>query len=361
MRRLWITLLFGAAACAPNPQTPSAVNCAPPADPGPPDLTPATPPPKKWIEPESVPVPDGTGDRVILDRDRVTRVGLDGRSVWTRVFPTAGGVRPPHLTADASRVFVGTGDGVVALHAGTGAVVWHRDGPASRILLSRDLVLAAQTGYGTRIKEGGRWLVAWVGATGAEAFRVALPPDNFDALPVEEWAGLFVVQRGARIDGFGDTLLIDRAGAVHSRLDCEVVNMVRRAGGGRAILTGRGVLGLSAAGATEWEAKFGHAESYAGGGLVPLPEGDLNLVAFVYNPLADSGVRVMRLDPATGKKRWEMECAGVGGGHSAYSHWAGLEVRGGRLVVTSVGWNGTFVEALDADRGQSVGRRVIQE
>jgi len=42
-------------------------------------------------------------------------------------------------------------------------------------------------------------------------------------------------------------------------------------------------------------------------------------------------------------------------------HLAVVEVRGGRLKVTSRGSDGTFVEALDAQTGRSVARRVIKE
>jgi hypothetical protein len=195
-------------------------------------------------------------------------------------------------------------------------------------------------------------------ATGKEAFRVALPLKDFDAMPILEGAGWFVVQTAENTRGKGDALLFDRAGRVRHRLDRQVL-AVCAAGKDRLVLTDQDVTRLGVDGPPLWTAPFAQREWIAGGGLVPLAGGDV--VAYLHGAIADTGVQVLRLDPGTGRERWEVMCPRLGVSHSKYRHLAVVEVRGGRLKVTSRGSYGTFVEALDAQTGRSLARRVIKE
>ena len=191
---------------------------------------------------------------------------------------------------------------------------------------------------------------------------MALPANtaanDFDALPIEEGAGLFVIQTEDAPGGAGASLLVDRAGQVRLRLDRKVL-AVMAAGEDRLVLTSRDVIRLGTDGPPRWATRFAQPEWIAGGGLVPLAGGDV--VAYLYGQIADTGVQVLRLDPRTGRKVWENKCPELGVQHSKYFHHAVVEVGGGRLKVTSRGSSGTFVEALDTKTGRSVARRVIKE
>lgn len=334
----------------------------PEPDPPAPQPPPARLPGGRQREPyrHTLPLPGTPGDTVVsdIDANRAERRDAAGKVVWsTPLHGYLGLVRPPHLLADADRVYVTHADGVTALDARTGKESWHAAGPADRMLLSGDLLLAAQCGSGESITRSGRWVTARAAATGAEVFRVALPA-SFDPLPIREEAGLFLVQDHDAPGGAGLALLIDRGGRVRHRFDREVV-AVRPAGAGLLVLTGRDVVRLSAAGEAEWSAPFGEYEWLAGGGLVPLPGGDV--AAFVYGQISDSGVRVVRLDPAGGAKRWEAFCGSLGATHSGYNHEASLVAAGDRLTVTSRGSYGTFVEVLDAATGRQVSRKAPKE
>ncbi len=319
-------------------------------------LTPASVPDSNSAPPEGE-VSLGQGDRVVIDEDghRVSRIREDGGTKWvTPLEGEVGGVRPPHIVADAERAYVTHKNGVTALDARTGKVLWHSSGPAERMLLSGDLLFAANCDSDG---EGGKWwLVARGTASGKEAFRVALP-QHFDPLTIEEAAGWIMVQDQHSSSGAETCLLIDRAGRVRHRLDRRVV-AVMPAGEDRLVLTNRDVIRLGADGPTRWSAPFAYRELTAGGALVPLAGGDI--VAYLYDRISDSGVRVLRLDPRTGRKRWEARCPSLGVDHSDYEHGAVVEVDDARLKVTSRGSEGTFVEAVDAQTGHSLARRVIK-
>jgi outer membrane protein assembly factor BamB len=323
-------------------------------------LTPAAVPDLDAGPPEGT-IPGGEGERVVIDREgrRAARTAAAGGTRWeTPLGGYVGGVRPPHVVADADRAYVTHNGGVTALDARTGRVAWRSPGPEDRLLLSGDLLLATDCSVSDEAADGGRWLVARRAATGAEAFRVALPVKDFDPLPIEEGAGLFLVQAHDSPGGAGAALLIDRAGRVFHRFDRQVV-AVAPAGADRLVLTSRDVVRLGADGGVRWAVPFADREWLPGGGLVPLPGGDV--VAYLYCRIADSGVRVFRLDPAAGRKRWEAQCRGLGVLHSAYRHDAVAVADDRRVVVTSRGSSGTFVEALHTETGRSVGRRVIED
>jgi len=320
-------------------------------------------------------IPGSQGDRVVVTKSdvpgrggRVARTSADGRTTrWvTALAGYVGGVRPPNVVADADRAYVAhqrtREAGVTALDARTGKMLWHSPGPEDRMLVSGDLLLAADCSVGVDGKGGGRWLLARRAASGKEAFRVALPvydeANHFDALPIEEVAGWFVVQTHDAPSGAGAALLIDRTGRVRHRLDRQVVAVIL-VGEDRLLLTSRDVIRLGADGPPRWALPFAEREWIAGGGLVPLAGADV--VAYLYGRINDSGVQVLRLDPGTGRKKWEAMCRPLGVMHSEYYHNAVVEVRGAQLVMTSRGSGGTFVEALDAQTGRSIARRVIKE
>ena len=129
-------------------------------------------------------------------------------------------------------------------------------------------------------------------------------------------------------------------------------------GTGRVVLACRQVVRLAPDGSARWTFPFGQDEFITGGRLVPLPDGDL--LATLYCRIANSGVRVVRLDPNTGRAVWDTDCGGLPGvEHSSYGHDASAVVGGdGNVAVTSVGSAGTAVETFDGRTGASVGRTV---
>lgn len=306
---------------------------------------------------EKVSVPGGQGDTIAIEHDahRVVRRDTAGNLIWaTPLDGYLGLVRPPHLLTDAERAYVTHEDGVTALDARTGAVVWHTTGPADRMLLTGGLLLATERGIGEQITKSGRWVTARDTKTGMEVFRVALPLKDFDPLPIEDAAGLILVQKNESPGGAAMALLLDHAGKVRHRFDHEVVATRLWAGGDRVFLTSRAVVRVTDGGEARWSAPFENPEWPAAGGLVPVPGG--GLVAFLYCPIGDSGVQVLRLDPNTGGRLWETWCASLRVTHSEYSHTAAVVVMEDRLRVTSEASKGTFVEVLDLKTGRQLSR-----
>src|SRR5262249_38171337 len=132
-------------------------------------------------------IPGGQGDRAVIDHDghRVVRVTATGDTRWAAPLDGyLGRVPPPPVVSDAALVHVTHAGGVTALDARTGAVAWRSPGPKDRLLLSGDLLLATDCSIGEEVKEAGRWFVARSTRTGADVFRVALPAERFDPLPI---------------------------------------------------------------------------------------------------------------------------------------------------------------------------------
>jgi outer membrane protein assembly factor BamB len=286
------------------------------------------------------------------DAHRVVKRDAAGKVLWsTKLDGYLGLVRPPHLLWDAEWVYVANNGGVTALDAKTGKLVWHAKGPSDRLLLSGNLLLATDCTSPGYVTEAGRWLVARARSTGKEVFTTRLPR-GLDALPIEEVAGLFLVQTWDEPGGQGNALLIDRNGKVRYRLDRQVVAGVRR-GGDFVLLTSRDVVRLSPGGKTRWAVPLDREWS-AGGDLVELAGGDV--VAFLFDCNSDSGVRLARLDPATGKVVWRSCCDCLGVTHSEYEHEATAAVEGGKLRVRSRGSAGHFTELLDLQSGRQLRR-----
>jgi hypothetical protein len=86
-----------------------------------------------------------------------------------------------------------------------------------------------------------------------------------------------------------------------------------------------------------------------------VPGGDL--VAFLDSKIANTGVQLLRVDPADGTKRWESYCQPLPEvAHSEYSHAVEVEWGEGRLRVLSSGSAGNFVEWLDGQTGKQIRR-----
>src|SRR5262245_20767900 len=71
-----------------------------------------------------------------IDPGSVVRRDAGGKVRWTtRLGGALGTLRPPHLLWDAKRVYVRHHDGVTALSAETGMILWHAQGPNDCLLL----------------------------------------------------------------------------------------------------------------------------------------------------------------------------------------------------------------------------------
>jgi outer membrane protein assembly factor BamB len=319
---------------------------------------PAGDPPRPAPVRDGVLVPNGQGDTIAADHrsGEVSRRDAAGNVLWTTPLTGPfGHGREPHLLVDADRAYLSLVGGVAALSARTGEVAWESAGPADRMLLTGRLLVAADCGDTDRVAKGGRWAVARDTATGAEVFKVALPQD-MDPYPIEDAAGLVLIQEYGCLGRKELSLLIDRRGKPHHRFDRPVVSARLWRGGDRLVLTSRDVVRLSAGGEVKWTAGFGHEEGLPGGGLVPLPGG--HVVAFLYGRISDSGVQLVRLDPEAGRRSWGASCKPLDVDHSKYRHEAVVDVVGGTVRVTSKGSLGTFVEVIDARDGKQVSREL---
>jgi hypothetical protein len=221
------------------------------------------------------------------------------------------------------------------------------------MLLTGNLLVATECSVGDAVEKSGRWVLARDTANGHEVFRVPLPVKGFDPLPIRDAAGLILVQDHDP-SGSRPALLIDRGGRVWHRFDRRVVAVQGWAGGDRFALTDCDVVRLSEAGEVRWFIPFPEREWLAGGNFVTLPDG--GLAAFLYCHISDSGVQLLRFDPATGERLWTTQCPGLGVMHSAYHHEAVVAPEGDNLRVTSRGSSGTFVEVIDARDGRRVSR-----
>jgi outer membrane protein assembly factor BamB len=249
----------------------------------------------------------GNTDTPSFEIDKGSVVRRDAGQVrWsTRLGLGLDVLRPPPLVWDAKRVYVRHRDGVTALSTATGIILWHSPGPNDRLLLSRDWLLATQ-----EAGDRDRWVTARTVTTGAEVCKFRLPQGAIAGLPQGE-DRLFLTEK-------------------------EVMR----------VCPGKKV----------WATPLGEGSGLKGGGLVEVDGGDV--VAFSYGPIFDSGVRLTRLNAATGKVVWRAYCAPLGVGHSEYWHAAAAAVEGQQLRVTSWGAYGTFTELLDPRTGKQLKRTM---
>jgi len=251
----------------------------------------------------------------------------------------------PSLLTDGRLVFVKRQfKSITALDVTTGLVVWDVPAPSECFRLSGDLLLSA----------AGREVVGLVAGTGAEVFRLSLPAnEEFRPVAIEEAAGLFLVQTHESPGGEGDAFLIDRAGKIRHRFPRQII-AVASVGDDRLFLTSADVRRVAPDDGTVWSTPFEPRQWIAGGTILEAPGGDR--LAILYGLISDSGVQVMRFDPASGVARWRTGCAPLGVMHSAYRHDATAEWAGERLRVISRGSSGVFVEWLDGGTGKRIRR-----
>jgi ketosteroid isomerase-like protein len=241
---------------------------------------------------------------------RVLRRDAGGAVRWAvRLGGSVGGPgKWRALVWDAKRVYVRHNDGVTALSATTGVVLWHARGANSLLLPSGDVLLAVPGGS----KDSPvRRVTARTALTGAEIDTGPLPPGVVAGLRVGE-----------------DRVLLSDRDVVRMDLDqtaCWRTPLTLPAGEGK--VTGR---------------------------VVELPCGDL--VALLYRPAEDSGAHLVRLKAATGKVVWRARCAPLGLAHSKFIQYATAAVEGIGLHVTCRATPGVFDEVLDLRTGRQLRR-----
>jgi len=295
----------------------------------------------------------GPGIDIDYQTGQVSRRDAGGRLLWTKQLKGGlGNHREPHVLHDAARIYLTHRDGITALDRKTGKTAWHAKGPGDRLHLSGGVLLATECTSDDDLVRQGRWVVGRWAATGAEVFRVSLPTKGFDPWPIREVAGLFLVQASDGIDTKGGVYLIDRGGKVCHRFKHSVLDG-KSLGKDRVLLTSHHVLRFTAA-REVWAIRLPDPDRFDNGGLVEVPGGDL--LVFRYGPISDGGVRLMRLDPRTGKTVWTAKCAPLGVSHSKYHHRAAVVIAGRQIRVTSRGSSGSFVEMLDLKTGKQLRR-----
>ena len=303
--------------------------------------------------------PDWTWDGAFsIAGDSVVRHDGPDRVVWaTQLDGDLGGVRPPHLIADAHRVYVANGGGVTALDVGTGKIVWNSSGPNERMLLSRDLILATVCGSSEAIKANGRFATSRKVTDGSIEFKIRLPDAWEDPLPIGEVAGLFLIQDYRSRDNGDGALLVDRSGRVRFHLRRLVTDGIRL-GDDLVLLLNGEVVRLASSGNVRWSfpSHILGDDERGSGGIVALPGGDL--LEYEFEDISDSGVGLKRFEPSGGKMRWDAFCKPLGVSHSIYHHRAHVVIEAGQVKVISRGSYGTFTEWLALSTGQQV-RRVV--
>ena len=313
---------FILASCSHSAGPPAAS----PAAPAPPALCPVVPPKVSFII--------GQDDHTLtrLDNDKPT---------WTRRFDgRLGGVRDPHIVSDDTRVFVTSYPHLIALDAKTGSTLWTSDGPTDRLFLSGNLLLATDCSRHDGPHPEPRFVMARAVDTGREVFRITLPALDFDPQPFLEINGIFVAQNWETPDGVNSAIFFDRQGNLLARRHHQIISGLPEKNG-TVFLTSHELEFIGAAG-QGWLTPFAGREWLAGGTILRFPDGDL--IASLYGSISDSGARIMRVDPKTGRPRWEIQAAPLGVPHSEYYHHVTVSMREGILRIDSHGSYGDFTE-----------------
>jgi outer membrane protein assembly factor BamB len=240
-----------------------------------------------------------SGPRFEIDaQGRVVRLDTAGKTEWAARLNGKLGGREPQLLWDVKRLYVRHNDGVTALAARTGVVLWHEKGINGQLALCSHLLLSTRDSCVT----------ARAVSTGAEVWKYRLPKGVVAGFPWgEDWV----------------------------------------------FLQGEEVVRLSPGGKPCWRTEVKELAWFSGGGLL---EAGGDLVAFAYGPHSGGGVDVARLNAATGRVVWRARCSRLGVGHSRYFHEAAVTVEGDHLRVTSESSYGTFVEVLDLKTGKRLKR-----
>jgi outer membrane protein assembly factor BamB len=295
-------------------------------------------------------------EEISFEDKSVVRRDPAGKVIWSQAMAeNPGGVRPPDRIAFDSEVFVAVRNEVVALDRETGAEKWRAVGEPDRFLVSGSLLLSTSCSSPADPKHG-RCLVARDRKTGTEVFRAALPADS-DPDAIREIGDFFVVSDvGFARSHPAYTRCFDRTGKLLFELP-EHPAVISAADKDVVIVTPSRTARIDAQGKTLWETKDFHAGNDKGSRIAALPGGDL--VVLAWEPISDEGVDVMRLTASDGKIAWKTHCEGLGVAHSKYWQSCYVEVRGKFLIVVSQATGGHFVEALDAEKGESVKRTLV--
>lgn len=285
---------------------------------------------------------------VVVDeeRGRVVRRDAGGQVEWAT--PLSASLRSwwwPSLLRDGRRIFVKEQfEAVWALDADTGKIVWRAPVSSECFWLSGNLLLLVD----------GPQVVGLAADSGKEVFRRLLPAGPlFRPVVISEAAGLFTVQTSPI--GGNDTFVIDRAGQIRHHLPHRLIAVVA-VGQDRVFLTSADIRRVTADDRTVWCTPLAYPDSMEGGTILEAPGRDL--IALLYDGISNSGVQLLRVGPAGGKRRWEAYCNALSDvSHSEYNHAANVEWCGDRLRVVSVGSAGSFVEWLDGQTGKQLRRR----
>ncbi len=289
---------------------------------------------------------------VSVQAGTVSRRDAAGKRLWkTRLDREIEDTGWVSIVRDKRRIYLANKNGVTALDNGSGKVLWYSKGPNISLLLSGELLLA--TGWDDPDRPG-RWLLARSVKDGSTVLKTRLPHDERQPLPVTAVADLFAV-----VSGWDETypwrsVLFDRRGRIRFDFDRLVVAGIRQ-GDDYVFLSQNDIARVSADRKARWKRAL--ARDFGdGGGLIAMPSGDV--LAYRFGLSCDSGVEVIRFQPANGTQVWKTRCSGIGIPHSAYRHHATAVIERDQVVVRSCGTNGTFTERLDLKTGRQL-RRVV--
>jgi len=255
----------------------------------------------------------------------------------------------PNLAFDDDGAFVRCEKGVAALDDKTGNVRWSIPEKCESVAIVGKLVMLGK-GEFAREKPV---LVARNAADGKEIFRTELPFNTVDwwSATIENDNGRFI----ANFDFTEEAVLLNQTGKILHTFDTQIL-LKKKVGDNQAFFSGDEIFAISPKDTEAWSLKFKHGMSFlVAGEWIELA--DKTVVVFAYGMISDSGVNVVRFDPATGKPLWEAFCEPLGVSHSKYSHKATVAIRGAAVHVESIGSYGKFVEDLDLETGKQLARR----
>jgi hypothetical protein len=296
--------------------------------------------------------------RVEPKEDELIGKGADGNVVWTRhVKGVSYGYSNRQMAKDGERVYAATDAGMIAVEIGNGKLVWESmEGVYDLKLIGDVLVTLMDRSEDVEAVEE-YWLVAYRAKTGEKVFETRLPEDlayfqnRLESLRISEMTGMYLVQGVHEIRGTGYAVLVDRQGKVWHRSYRRILDGVQ-VGESRLLVTSKSVVCLWASGQTKWERMFEWREN--GGRMLKGADG--TLLAYLYGPISDSGVQVMRIRIEDGMVLWQVYCDPLGTTHSAYGHDADVTCDDKTVMVRSAGSSGSWVEVLDVQSGKRVSR-----
>jgi outer membrane protein assembly factor BamB len=261
----------------------------------------------------------------------------------------------PDLATCGKKVYVGTESGITALDTNTGKALWKSSGPQDHLCATEKQVFAI--GLLKDTPDESRWLVARDAETGDLNFKVRLP-DRAAAQEVT-MAGTYVVVRDTWEEN-AFSYVVDQKGILFLKRDGEILSVLAE-GKDLLLVSAEGWAELvSDTGKTIWKKSVsgGHLTLGYAPKLIRLSGGDILIVSF--NPIADSGVEVTRLNVKEGKISWTAYCKPLFVGHSTYSHAVRVEIRDEKIAVISIASGGKFFEILSLSSGETLNRKVFK-